>query len=52
MGEVFWENLGVRPIMRPFNVGEEEGEHNLIRVADLNHSIGEDLQELLHLEVW
>ena len=26
------------------------GEHSLVRVADLKHGVGEDLQELLHLE--
>ena len=27
-----------------------EGEHIQIRMAYLNHGVGEDLQELLHLE--
>ena len=27
-----------------------EGEHSLIRVVDLKHGVGDELQELLHLE--
>ena len=41
--EGFWPNLGIGLIMRPFKVGEQEGEHSLIRVADLNHGVRKDL---------
>ena len=43
-------DLGIWPILRLFVVSGEEGEHSLICVVDLKHGVGEELEELLHLE--
>ena len=45
-------DLGIRPIMKLLGVGSKEREYSLIHVVDLNHGIREDLQGLLHLELW